>query len=51
MEDWPIAGPRAALEFLKAIREGATDITTYHMNWALSSGVSQFSAAVHEHRV
>ena len=50
MEDWALSGPRAVLEFLKAAREGASDISTYHLQWRQSSGVSQFSA-VHEHRV
>ena len=51
MDDWPLAGPRAVLEFLKAVREGASDLATYHLNWSQSSGVSFFGSAVHEHRV
>ena len=43
--------PRAVLEFLRAVREGASDLATYHLNWSQSSGVSNFGAAVHEDRV
>ena len=51
LEDWPLAGPRAVMEYLTAVREGATDMTSYHLNWSQSSGVSHFSAAAHEHKV
>ena len=51
LEDWPLSGPRAVMEFLSAVREGGTDLAAYHLNWCQNSGVSHFSAAVHEHRV
>ena len=51
MEDWPLSGPRATLEFLQAVREAGSDMASYHLKCSQSSGVSQFSAAVHEHRV
>ena len=45
------SGPRATVEFLKAIRAGSSDMVTYHLNWARSSGINPYAAAVHEHRV
>lgn len=48
--DWPLTGPRAALEFLRSVREGASDMTSYHLQWSQHSGVSQYTACVHEHR-
>ena len=51
MDDWPLAGPRAVLEFLRAVHEGTSDLATYRLNWSQPSGVSNFGAAVHEHRV
>ena len=50
LPDWPLNGPKATLEFLKAVRTGATDLITYHLHWAQHSGISQFAAAKHEHR-
>ena len=50
LPDWPLSGPRASLEFLKAVRTGATDLISYHMHWAQHSGISQYAAAKHEHR-
>ena len=51
LEDWPLSGPRAALEFLMSVREAATDMTAYHLSCSNASGASQFSAAAHEHKV
>eukprot|EP00435_Cladocopium_sp_Y103_P063995 s293_g25.t1 len=50
MEDWPLAGPKAAPEFLKAVRSGATDLVGYHLQWAQHSGISPYAASKHEHR-
>eukprot|EP00439_Symbiodinium_sp_Y106_P032290 s1103_g3.t2 len=50
-DDWPLSGPRAVLEFLKAVREGSSDMVSYHHNWVMTSGVSNFSAAAHEHKI
>jgi len=49
-EDWGFTGPRATLEFLKAVQSGPGELTTYHLTWCRSSGVAQHSAIVHEHR-
>ncbi len=49
-EDWGFSGPRATLEFLKAVQSGPGELTTYHLTWCRSSGVAQHSAIVHEHR-
>ena len=51
LEDWPLSGRRAALEFLKSVRKAATDMTAYHLSWSNAFGVFQFSAAAHEHKV
>ena len=51
MKDWELKGPRACAEFIRAVRLGTGDLTSYHLNWAQHSGVSQHGAAVHEHRV
>ena len=51
MKDWSLSGPRAFMEYMKAVRSGANDLIVYHLNWVKSSGISQFAAAVHEHRV
>lgn len=48
--DWPLSGPRACMELLKSIREGTSDLTTYHLQWARNSGVSSYAACLHEHR-
>ena len=50
LPDWPLCGPRASLEFLKAVRTGATDLISYHMHWAQHSGISPYAAAKYEHR-
>ena len=50
MTDWPVTGPRACMELLTAIREGTSDLTTYHLQWSRNSGVSSFAACLHEHR-
>ena len=50
-EDWPLSGPRAVLEFLKSVREGSADLVGYHLQWSRNSGISQYSAALFEHRV
>ena len=49
IDDWPLVGPRVVLEVLTSVREG-TDLTAYHLTWAQASGVSCYSAAVHEHK-
>ena len=49
--EWNLSGPRAFIEYIKAIRSGATDMVVYHLNWVRSSGINQYSAAVHEHRI
>ena len=51
MPDWPLQGQRVALEFLRAIRSGPGDLTTYHLTWIKSSGVNSYSMVVHEHKV
>ena len=51
MKDWSLSGPRAFMEYMKAVRSGANDLVVYHLNWVKSSGISQYAAAVHEHRV
>ena len=51
MPSWGLQGPRVVKEFLHAVREGSADLTTYHLGWARNSGISSYSAAVHEHRV
>lgn len=51
MKDWDLRGPRACSEFLRAVRLGTGDLTSYHLNWAQHLGVSTFGAAFHEHRV
>ena len=43
--------PGHSLEYMKAVRSGANDLAVYHLNWVKSSGISQYAAAVHEHRV
>eukprot|EP00434_Breviolum_minutum_P013777 symbB.v1.2.012153.t1/scaffold793.1/size162056/2 len=50
-DDWPLSGPRAVLEFLKSVREGSADLVGYHLQWSRNSGISQYSAALFEHRV
>jgi hypothetical protein len=50
MTDWPVTGPRACMELLTAIREGTSDLTTYHLQWSRNSGVSSFATCLHEHR-
>ena len=49
-EDWGFSGPRAVLEFVKAVQAGPGDLSTYHLAWTRSSGVAPQSAIVHEHR-
>eukprot|EP00438_Fugacium_kawagutii_P028529 Skav222526 [mRNA] locus=scaffold2875:77220:78404:+ [translate_table: standard] len=49
-DDWPLTGPRACLEFLKSVRSSSTDLITYHLQWSRNSGVSQYAAALFEHR-
>ena len=34
MPDWPLQGPRVALEFLRSVRSGPGDLATYHLSWA-----------------
>lgn len=48
--DWPLTGPRVCLELLKSIRDGSSDLVTYHLQWSRNSGISQYSAALFEHR-
>eukprot|EP00435_Cladocopium_sp_Y103_P025473 s1233_g6.t1 len=48
--DWPLTGPRACLEFLKSVRSSSSDLVGYHLQWARNSGISQYGAAVFEHR-
>ena len=50
LDDWPLAGPRAAPEFLKAVRTGVNDLIGYHLQWAQHSGISPYAASKHEHR-
>ena len=51
MPDWPLQGPRVVLEFLRAIRSGPGDLTTYHLTWIKSSGVNSYSMVAHDHKV
>eukprot|EP00435_Cladocopium_sp_Y103_P074830 s13_g51.t1 len=48
--DWPLSGPRCTMELLRSIREGTSDLTSYHLQWARNSGVSSYAACLHEHR-
>ena len=50
-EDWPSEGPRAVREFLRGVRDGGQIFTMYHVQWVQNSGVNQYGAAAHEHRV
>ncbi|CAJ1457386.1 unnamed protein product [Effrenium voratum] len=50
-QDWPMQGPRATVEFLSAILKGPGDMASYHLQWLKASGVSQYGAIAHEHRV
>lgn len=49
-EDWTFNGPRAVMEYLKAVVSGPGDLTTYHLTWIRSSGVQSGTAVVHEHK-
>ena len=51
MKDWPLQGPRVVLEFLRAVRSGPNDLTSYHLTWVKSSGVNQHSMIAHDHRI
>ena len=51
MSDWPLQGPRVALEMLRAVRSGPGDMTTYHLTWLKSSGVNIYSMVAHEHKI
>lgn len=50
MTDWALNGPRAVIEYMKSVRAGSSDLTTYHLGWVRSSGINVHAAAVHEHR-
>ena len=50
IEDFPIAGVRAAREFLESISGGAHTLLTYHSEWLRNSGVGRKSSAAHVHR-
>lgn len=49
-DDWGFTGPRAALEFLKSVHEGVSELSGYHLQWVKNSGVNAHSSIVHEHR-
>lgn len=51
ISDWPLVGPRATKQFLQSVRSGSSDLVNYHLNWKVHSGISSYSAGVHEHRV
>ena len=48
--DWGFKGPRAALEYLTSIKEGGSDLSSYHVQWLKTSGVNPKTSLVHEHR-
>jgi hypothetical protein len=50
-DEWTLLGPRVVKEYLKAIREGPGDLISYHSQWARRSGVSEYAAVVHDHRI
>ena len=50
-EDWRLPGPRAAREWLAAVRDSAGDLLTYHQEWVRRSGVAESSAVTHVHFV
>ena len=51
-DDFPLAYPRATLEYLAGIME-STDgsFDTYHQSWVAASGVTPNSAVAHDHRI
>ena len=50
-DDWSYNGPRATKELLAAVRTGAGSLLSYHLQWVTNSGVYQYRAAAHEHKV
>ena len=48
-DDWPFAPPRAALEYLEAVRDGPGSMVVYESEWRQDSGVGDGTAALHEH--
>eukprot|EP00972_Heterocapsa_arctica_P074338 10970723-Heterocapsa_arctica.AAC.1 len=49
--DWPHLGPRAALEFVRAVAESAESWTLYRSEWERSSGIGSGTSLCHEHRI
>jgi hypothetical protein len=50
-EFWPIQGPRAAKEYLSAIRQlAAGGFLEFHADWVKASGVGEKSSAAREHK-
>ena len=50
-DDWKYMGPRAAKEYVTAVRDGPGDLTSYHHQWAKRSGVNEYSSVAHDHKV
>ena len=50
MEDWPHPGPRAYKELVTSVADSAVSWSQYHSEWVKSSGVSDGTSLVHEHR-
>lgn len=50
-DDWKLPGPRAAKEWISAVRDGPGDFTVYHAEWVRRSGVAESSAVAHIHFV
>jgi hypothetical protein len=49
--DWSLSGPKCTLEFLTSIRDAVGELVPYSLQWSKLSGVNEFSAAAHEHRI
>lgn len=50
-DDWRLPGPRAAREWISAVRDGPGDLTMYDAEWVRRSGVAESSAVAHIHFV
>lgn len=50
-EDWKLPAPRAAREWVSAVREGPGDLALYDSEWIRRSGAAETSAVSHIHFV
>lgn len=50
-KDWGFSGPRAVKEYLSSIRDSATELPSYHVQWLQASGANPRSALVNEHKI